>query len=419
MSYNLLLLSNNPVIVELLESFIDHDTRLLRASSLLLAEEYLRSSPISVVIAEADYHRDMMPAFLLKTRVFFPNTGILYICDEQQTNLGKKAVLNGATLYVTIDHAPRLLPVLLKTMLSRSIYRGALLSNGDAFQFIVGNSERLYSAINKARELSSNAAVVIAGERGTGKCLFARAMHQTSKNEIFHPLACDNCSNELINLTLRSLLEERGANEPSRTLYITRVDILGQANLDLLVQLIQKWSHPSSACGEISFSKIILGIEKHTGLGSELPGILSELFPRLAETRIELPSLREMKDDIELFIQLFLSECRVEHNKVNINFSKEALEMLKQYPWKGNVAELKMLIKGLVISFPRNDTISAAMLPIHIQTAARQLIEEMHKKEKEQMLKVLAYTGGDKYAAARLLGIGVKTLERKLIRYRI
>ncbi|MCR4319155.1 MAG: sigma 54-interacting transcriptional regulator, partial [Candidatus Brocadiaceae bacterium] len=150
-----------------------------------------------------------------------------------------------------------------------------------------------------------------------------------------------------------------------------------------------------------------------------------DLYFRLNVVSIKLPPLRERLEDIPLFIDAFLREFSQTHNKKVSIISPEARKILYKYPWPGNVRELKNCIESMVV-VSRKDTIDREDIPDHIlqrssseisttpSLAAGITIEEA---ERELIKSTLATVGGNREEAAKMLGIGERTLYRKLDRY--
>jgi DNA-binding NtrC family response regulator len=144
------------------------------------------------------------------------------------------------------------------------------------------------------------------------------------------------------------------------------------------------------------------------------------LFYRLNVFSIHLPALRQRVDDIPALANHFINIYAHEENKGNIQLSKEALNLLKNYSWKGNIRELRNVMQRAVIL--ADDSILPEHLPyeIQIQDNAPSLKSlSLMSVEKKHIQKVLQYTKGNKTRAAEYLGIGLTTLYRKLEEYQL
>jgi two-component system NtrC family response regulator len=144
-----------------------------------------------------------------------------------------------------------------------------------------------------------------------------------------------------------------------------------------------------------------------------------DLFYRLNVFAIELPPLRDRKNDIPLLASHYISFFAAKTNKKIKGTSKETEELLKNAYWKGNVRELKNVIERAVI-LEEEELIASTSLPLDIQSSSiRENLYDLALIEKQHIQKVLQHTSGNKTEAARLLNIGLTTLYRKLEEYNI
>jgi DNA-binding NtrC family response regulator len=140
-----------------------------------------------------------------------------------------------------------------------------------------------------------------------------------------------------------------------------------------------------------------------------------------------MPTLNERPEDIPLLVWHFLETLAVEHQKPALQISQEATDALVRYSWPGNVRELKNLIENLVV-FARQPTLSFSDLPAEIRDAAESsagreketgLFDDLNMNiiERQAIIKALEKTGGNRGKAAEMLGIGLRTLQKKLKDY--
>jgi DNA-binding NtrC family response regulator len=148
-----------------------------------------------------------------------------------------------------------------------------------------------------------------------------------------------------------------------------------------------------------------------------------DLYYRFNVVTLKVPPLRERREDIPLLIEHFLEVCNDKHRKRVLGITREALEFCVQYPWPGNVRELRNCVESLVV-LATHRRIERTDLPTHIQKVhPRSKLEvplgsTLSQIEKGAILGTLDMVGGNKHMAARVLGIGVKTLYRRLEEYR-
>ncbi len=151
----------------------------------------------------------------------------------------------------------------------------------------------------------------------------------------------------------------------------------------------------------------------------------NDLFYRLSAFQIKLPPLRERVVDIEELANHFVRLFSAKTNKKIKNLSKELVEALKQYPWNGNIRELKNIIERSVI-LSETAELNMDSLPAEFQKQAPQVRNgkqlsafDLASAEKLHIQKVLNYTGGNKTETARLLNIGLTTLYRKIDEFKL
>ena len=163
-----------------------------------------------------------------------------------------------------------------------------------------------------------------------------------------------------------------------------------------------------------------------------------DLMYRLKVVELRIPPLRERLEDIPLLVQAFVAQFNREHGKQVKGVSAEVLRLLSAYAWPGNVRELRNLVERMVI-FCAEDELRAAHLPYDFKAGTHasdrggppdapgplrlapggDSVQALDEMERQAIFRALQETGGNKTQAARVLGIGVRTLHRKLKEYRI
>ncbi|MBW2707794.1 MAG: sigma-54-dependent Fis family transcriptional regulator [Deltaproteobacteria bacterium] len=304
--------------------------------------------------------------------------------------------------------------------------------------FIVGESlpmRKVFEKINRAAPTESS--VLISGESGTGKELVARAIHANSNRKDMKFVAVD-CS-ALVETLLESELfghvkgSFTGAHQTKHGLFelanhgtfffdeITNLSLKIQAKLLRVIQ-------------EREFMKvgdqhrIQLDVRIIAASNTPLPeairnGIFREdLFYRLNVVPLALPPLRQRKEDIPLLIEHFLEKLSHKMKKPLPEISPEAVGVLKEYSWPGNIRELEHAIERILI-LEDTDIIKERNLPSYIiqQQGDLQIFPEdpitLEALEKKYIAFVLKKAGGKKIEAARILGINRKTLAAKINKY--
>jgi transcriptional regulator with PAS, ATPase and Fis domain len=300
------------------------------------------------------------------------------------------------------------------------------------FKNIIGESDSIREAIKMARKVApTDISVLLQGETGTGKELFAQAIHQSSdrKNGPFTALNCSAFPKDMLESELfgfkkgaftgadeskKGLIEEADAG----TLFldeISEMDIGLQAKL--LRFLENKRFIKLGETRERSVDiRVIAAANKNLKNEVEHQVFRDDLYYRLAGFKIELPPLRERKGDIQLLTNLFIKRFNEKVQRID----KETMQLLLSYPWKGNIRELKNIIERAVL-LAENRTITPELLPSEfrkdISSSRNPSSHSLKEVERLHIKKVLENVEGNKTKAAEILAIGTSTLYRKIEAY--
>jgi len=354
---------------------------------------------------------------------------------------GVLAIKNGAFDYLTKgDDNDKIIPLVYKAIakaqLQQRVYE---LENKIAakysFKTILGNSKPIKEAIALAEKVAiTDTTVLLLGETGTGKEVFAQAIHYESprKNKPFVALNCSGFSPELLESELfgykagaftgankdkKGLLEEANGG----TLFL---DEIGEMNLDLQSKLLRVLENQSFIkVGSTTTSQVNVRILAATNRDlkeqAESGHFRLDLYYRLSVFVINLPALRERKADIGLLAEYYLASFAKKVNRPNLKMDEKLLNALNKHSWKGNVRELKNVIERLVI-LNDGEIIDTAQLPNEFfMDAPNTNAFDLQTIEKQHIQKVLIHTKGNKTETARLLNIGLTTLYRKIEEYQI
>jgi DNA-binding NtrC family response regulator len=310
------------------------------------------------------------------------------------------------------------------------------------FQNIIGQSpamERVFEVIAQVSDLPAN--VLIEGESGTGKELIARAIHAHGARAAgpFVPINCAAIPETLLESELFGYV--RGAftdaRKDRRGLFqeasggLLFLDEIGEIPITLQAKLLRvledKEVRPLGSNQSMRVDARVVSASNRN-----LEGLVSEgkfrrdLYYRLNVIRIELPALRQRRNDIPLLVDHFIRKFAAIANHRVDGIQADALAALKSHDWPGNIRELEHTIERAVL-LGKGSVISVADLPSNLtarndgalivdQALARQLT--LHDLEREYIGKVLANAHGNKTEAARILGVDRTTLYRKLDEYK-
>jgi two-component system response regulator AtoC len=309
-------------------------------------------------------------------------------------------------------------------------------------EHIIGESPVMQEIFDRVRQVApAQTTVLITGESGTGKELIARAIHQLSARARA-PMVTVHCA-ALAPTLLESELfgHEKGAFTGAHERRIGRIeqaqggtlflDEIGEIDPTVQIKLLR-------FLGERTFERVgsnktlVADVRLIAATNKNLEEMVKEgkfredLYYRLNVVPIQMPPLRDRREDIPLLANAFLREFAQKNNKSISQFEPEAMDLLTNYSWGGNVRELRAAIEGAVV-LGRGPTISSRDLPpkirnYHPALEAGPLVPAnltVEEAEKQLIIRALQDCKGNRTEAARKLGISRRTLHRKLHEYHL
>lgn len=358
-----------------------------------------------------------------------------------------QAIKNGAFDYITKgDDNYKIIPLLYRALekvkLAKRVQQlEKQLDNKYALNSILGCSKSIQLAIEAARKVAqTDATVLLTGETGTGKEVFAQAIHQAGKrkNGNFIAVNCSAFSKELLENELfghkagaftGAIKDTKGIFEEANegTIFL---DEIGEMPLDLqakLLRVIETGEFLKVGDNNVTRVNVRLIAATNRDLKKEVNAgrFREDLFYRISVFQIQLPSLRERIDDITLLANHFLQYFSDKTNKKITGIAPAYIQLLQKHTWKGNIRELKNIIERSVI-LTENNILEPASLPVDFYQVPDLEMGNMPATslaladvEKAHIQKVLQYTRGNKTETARLLNIALTTLYRKIEEYKI
>jgi DNA-binding NtrC family response regulator len=315
---------------------------------------------------------------------------------------------------------------------------------GRGIEQIVGKSPAMDTLLEQIAIVApTRTTVLLLGESGTGKDLVAQTLHENSprRRENFLPLNCSALSWSLLESELfgyekgsfTGALERRlGKLELANhgTLFL---DEIGEMPLDMQVKLLRfletrEIMRVGGASRVQLDVRLIAATNRDLEQAVEQEKFRKDLYYRLKVVTLSIPPLRERRADIPLLAWYFLETFAREHDKPTPEISPEAMDVLVRYSWPGNVRELRNLIENLVV-FARQPNLVLSDLPTELREAAETgdiaeskaqgLFEDLNMDviERQAIVRALEKTAGNRGKAAELLGIGLRTLQKKLKDY--
>jgi two-component system NtrC family response regulator len=369
----------------------------------------------------------------------YPHIEVINLTAYGKIADGVKAIQKGAFDYITKgDDNDKIIPLVAKAMEKALLQKRvneleSKISSKYNFERIVGNSPALKQAIDLAQKVAqTDTTVLLLGETGSGKEVFANAIHYESKRkqEKFIAINCSALSKDLMESELfgykagaftGALKDKTGLFEEANkgTLFL---DEMGELSIDLQAKLLRVLETGTfikvGATETLKVDvRIIAATNRNLQQEAEAGTFRLDLFYRLSVFTIPLPSLNDRKEDIERLTYHYLNEFSLKMNKTVTSISTDFLKELQSHTWKGNVRELKNIIERAVI-LSSSKELDATLLPWQFNKAdLGSPTQDLQSVEKHHILKVLNDTQNNKTETAKILNIGLTTLYRKLEEY--
>lgn len=376
-----------------------------------------------------------------------PNVEVILLTAHGNIPDGVQAIKNGAFDYITKgDDNNKIIPLIscavekarMNVRLEKLEKKVGLTYSFDS---ILGESKVLKDAVSLAQKVSgTDVPVLLTGETGTGKEVFAQAIHYSSKRarQNFVAVNCSSFSKELLESEMfghkagsftGALKDKKGLFEEANngTIFL---DEIGEMAFELQAKLLRILETGEYIkIGDTKPTRVNVRIIAATNrnLSQEIVAgrFREDLFYRLSVFQIHLPPLRERAGDIRLLAKAFIKSFAEQLARPVVEIALAFLEALDSQPWKGNIRELRNVIERSMIVC-ESGHLDIADLPFDIQNAHYEHSNdsspgsfELSAMERRHIARVLEYTKGNKTEAARLLKIGLTTLYRKIEEYKI
>ncbi|MGJ1247467.1 MULTISPECIES: sigma-54-dependent transcriptional regulator [Sphingobacterium] len=442
---NILIIDDEDKLRNLLSKIIGFEGfEVFQASNIKKGLKQLELEDVDVVICDVKLPdgNGIETVKIIKSK--YPAIEIILLTAFGNIKDSVNAIKNGAFDYITKGNDnDRIIPLLYKAGEKAALNKRVLnlerqLGNKHSFDKIIGTSVAIKRAIEMAKKVApAETTVLLTGETGTGKEVFAQAIHQASKRASYNFVAinCAAFSKELLENELfgHKTGAFTGANKDQKGLFEEAhngtifLDEIGEMAIDLQSKILRVLETGEFIrVGDTKSVKVNVRIIAATNRllenEIEIGNFRDDLFYRLSVFSIQLPPLRERPTDIKLLSEYYVALFGIKSDKTNLRLTDEYLNFLMKNPWKGNIRELKNVIERSVILAEDNE-LTVETLPIDLRYRESNMANfstfSMASVEKKQIQKVLNFTKGNKTEAARLLEIGVATLYRKIEQYKI
>jgi DNA-binding NtrC family response regulator len=421
----------------------DSGLRTRTASTTEQALDILDQMPVDILITDLRVPQIGGLELLKRVRSNYPQTAVLVLTQYGTIESAVEATRLGAADYITkpfhipelrskLDRMIRLLDVDQENRVLRETLR-----TRPGFADLIGVSVKMQRVYRLIERVSQHAyPVLILGESGTGKELVARSVHFSGvrRNKPFIPVDCSSLVPTLIEAELfgyvkgaftGALHAKQGLMEiaDGGTLFLDEIgDLPFDMQAKLLRALQEKEVRPVGSTDRIPLSaRIIAATNRDLDAAVRQGTFRQDLFFRLNVVQIKIPPLRERKTDIPILVNSFLEKFSEANGRVR-TISEDAIARMMAYDWPGNVRELENAIER-AIALGSGPILHAGDLPTNLQYGTGERLPQkdellpLDELERRAILRALREAGGDKLAAARMLGIGKTTLYRKLKQY--
>lgn len=440
---NILVIDDEDLIRNLLARMIELEGyKAYKACDCQSALKMMMAQHFDVVLCDVFLPDGNGVDFIIDIKKHAPNAEIILLTAHGNIPDGVQAIKNGAFDYITKgDDNRKIIPIISRAI--EAVNKKKKTENDSAnsqysFDSIIGESAEIKQTINIAKKVAeTDVSILLTGETGTGKEVFANAIHNASKRKDY-PIVAINCSAFSKDLLESELFGYKagaftGAVKDKIGLFEVAnqgtifLDEIGEMSFDLQARLLRVLETGEYIkVGDTKPTKVNVRIISATNrdLKKEIEtnNFREDLYFRLSVFEIHLPPLRHRKGDVELLAKAFLDRFAKKLNKEIKGMTAEVISVLKNSEWRGNIRELRNIMERSAIIC--DDVVCITDLPLEFQYKSLSGNDdnnnfELAIIEKKHICKVLQYTGGNKTETARLLKIGLATLYRKIETYKL
>lgn len=449
---SILIVEDDVAFATMLKTFFEKRNYLV-ATSFSAAEAFkkMKATRFEVILTDVRLPDSDGLEVLLEVKSNYPSAQVIVMTNYAEINMAVNAMKNGAFDYVSKPFRPEAILQTIENALDQKNLNGNKANQENtsskskenvkaatpSLEFVKGVSDAAIK-LNDYIELvaPTNMSVLIMGESGTGKEQVAKSIHNKSKRKEapFIAVDCGAIPKEIASSEFfghvkgsftGAIQDKTGHFEAANggTLFL---DEIGNLSYGLQVQLLRALQErkikPVGSNHEIKVDiRVVTATNEDLSKAVKEGNFREDLYHRLNEFSIEVPALRDRREDLMLFADYFLDEANEDLEKEVVGFSDAATEAFKNYSWPGNLRELKNMVKRAVLLTQAN-IIPMKVLPHEISVAKSS--DESYglfknKNEESLILDALEKSRGNKSKAARLLDIDRKTLYNKLKQYNI
>jgi DNA-binding NtrC family response regulator len=437
MSGNILIIDDEIKLLKLLGMILSQENfNVKEASTARSAMTMLEQYDFDVVLSDVRLPDAFGVELVKSVKTKYPQLEIILMTAFGNITDAVQAMKNGAYDYlVKGDDNEKIIPLVYKALDKVKDNKSRIVQQvvTKGFDQIIGKSPLILQAKKLAEKVAlTDAAVLLTGETGTGKEVFASAIHEGSdrKKNSFVAINCSAFSKEILESELfghkqgaftGAVKDKKGLIEEANggTLFL---DEIGEMPIELqakLLRVLETREFIKMGETKVSKSDFRLIAATNRNLEDEIKhgNFREDLYFRLNVFEISLPPLRNRKEDLKVLAKNFIDLFSHKLHLSSVQVSPDYYKALEINDWKGNIRELRNAVERSLILMD-NNILDADSLPHYSEKAAPESDSlSIRSLEKIHIQKVLQYTKGNKAEAARLLEIGIATLYRKLEEY--
>ncbi|WP_036380362.1 sigma-54 dependent transcriptional regulator [Muricauda sp. MAR_2010_75] len=439
----ILIIEDDTSFCQMLQKFLTrHNYEVSTSYSIKEAEEKLNDSVFDVILSDVRLPKGNGVTLLSQIKAESSKTQVILMTGYAEVKTAVNAMKKGAFDYISKPFTPEEILSVIENALetkptSKPKEKKEIQKEERQTHFLVGKSEKSKKLQQYIQLVApTNMSVLLTGESGTGKEVTAKAIHTASKREgqKFVAVDCGAIPKEIatseffghVKGSFTGAIEDKiGHFEAANggTLFLDEVGNLSYEHQIQLLRAIQERKIKRvGSTKEIHLDlRIIAATNENLLKASEKGDFREDLYHRLNEFSIEVPSLKERAEDIMLFANYFLDKSNVELEKEVMGFSEEVKQLFQKYTWPGNLREMKNMIKRAVL-FTEGDTVMVQSVPDVVVNGTGESSASNFSKseyEKERILNALKQTNFNKTKAAKLLEMTRKTLYNKISQYEL
>ena len=442
---SIIIIDDEPTIRMLLGKILELEGyEVFKAKDRSSSIDILNKHDIQVILCDVFLPDGNGVKMVTELKEISPKSKIILLTAHGNIPDGVQAIKNGAFDYIVKgDDNRKIIPVVNRAMdeieaeSKKTKKEAKKCVTEQGFDSIVGASDTLQEAKLMAKKVAhTDVCVLLTGETGTGKEVFAQAIHHESdrRDKPFIAINCSAFSKELLESELfghkagsftGALKDKKGLFEEANggTIFL---DEVGEMEFCLQAKLLRALETKEFIkVGDTKYTKVDVRIIAATNrdLKKEIANKLfrEDLYFRLSVFQIQLPPLRDRAGDIQLVAEHFARKLSASMQRSCITISPESIQLMNNYSWPGNIRELKNVIERAIIVC--ENEITPDDLPVDVRLNSNKPSSDsdfdLATMERNHIAKILEYTKGNKTETAKLLKIGLATLYRKIEAYHI